>query len=57
MLKFANTGEKVSRIADPHELFLLGPDSILLRRDDVASITGVLGNMLISEVRQRHQQQ
>ncbi|KAF6257247.1 hypothetical protein COO60DRAFT_1640083 [Scenedesmus sp. NREL 46B-D3] len=47
VLRFANTGQKVSSIADPHELFLLGPDTFLLRSADIASMSGMLGNMLI----------
>jgi hypothetical protein len=50
VLRFANSGVKVSRIADPHDLFLLGPDSVLLRGTDVAAAASMTGKLLISEV-------
>jgi hypothetical protein len=50
VLRFAKTGQKVSRIADPHNLFLLGPDSVLLHSTDVAAAASVMGKLLISEV-------
>jgi hypothetical protein len=51
VLGFAKSGHKVSRIANLHDLFLLGPDSVLLRSTDVAAAASVMGKLLISEVR------
>jgi hypothetical protein len=50
VLRFASTGCKV-RIADPHDLFLLAPDSVLLRSTDVDAATRMMGRLLIREVR------
>jgi hypothetical protein len=51
VLRFATTGRKVSRIADWRDLFLLGPDSILLRSTDGTAAASMMSSMLISEER------